>query len=164
MRLVPWLASVIVAVAAWLASVPVAAADVEQSDSVLAAKTILEAIVEAVAMLNRCREVDSSNALIYNGLLVTFGLQNTPVIERLDEVLRGEGVRAGHGETYFLSLYSSLRFEAQDEVEEVETKIGPAKFLDRCRILPDQADQHTDMFAPLSDRFPVELRTIDEWH
>ena len=90
-RLVPWLASVIVSLATWLAPVPVSAADIGQSGPVLAAKTILKAIVEAVAMLNRCREADSSNTVIYNGLLVTFGLRNTPVIERLDEVLRREG-------------------------------------------------------------------------
>ena len=162
-RLVPRLTSVIVAFTAWLVSVPVGAAEIEQNGPVLAAKTILEAIVEAVAMLNRCREVDSSNTVIYNGLIVTFGLQNTPVIERLDQVLRGEGVRAGHGETYFLSLYPSTRVEAQEKVEEVEAKVGSAKFLDRCRSLPDQADQQTDMFTPLRDRFPVEMRTIDAW-
>ena len=95
---------------------PVAAADIEQSAPVLAAKTLLGAIEEAVAVLNRCREVDNSNAAIYNGLLVIFGVQNRPVIERLDVVLRGEGVRAGGGATYFLSLYSSIWIGAQEEV------------------------------------------------
>jgi hypothetical protein len=163
-RLVPWLASAIVALAAWLVSVPVAAADIERSDPVLAARTLLEAIEQAVAMLNRCREVDSSNAVIYNGLLVTFGLQNLPVIERLDEVFRGEGARSGRGETYFLPLYSGIRKQVEQEVEGIEAKAGAARFFDDCRGLSDRADQHTDMFAPLPDRFPVEIRTIDEWH
>jgi hypothetical protein len=163
-RLVPWLAPVIVALAAWLASVPATAADTEQSGPVLSAATILGAIEETVAVVNRCREVDNSNAAIYNGLLVIFGVQNRPVIERLDVVLRGEGVRAGHRETYFLSLYSIIWKGARTEVEDIETKTGPAKFLANCRILPGRADQHTDLFAPLPDRFPNEMHTIDEWH
>jgi hypothetical protein len=157
-------ASVIVVLAAWLASVPVIAADIEPTAPVLAAKTLLGAIEQAVATLNRCREVDSSNAVIYNGLLVTFGLQNLPVIERLDDVLRGEGARSGHGETYFLPLYSDTRKQVEQEVEGTEAQVGAARFLADCRGLSDRADQHTDMFAPLSDRFPAEIRTIDEWH
>jgi len=38
-----------------------------------------------------------------------------------------------------------------------------ANFLYRCRLLPAEAQRHAGVFAPLSARYPAEMRVIDEW-
>jgi type II secretory pathway pseudopilin PulG len=159
------LLSISILAAGAVIGLPLATDGAEKSKAVPAASAILGAMEEVTAFFNRCREVDPTNAEIYDGLSFQRILDkdNVAIRERIDMLLREEATRDGLPPTFYrATLYPILKETLQSTTHATEAT-DPAKFLATCQLQPQMARQHSGYFAPLRQRFPAEMRLIDEW-
>jgi hypothetical protein len=125
----------------------------------------LGAIDEVMIALNECAEVDPSSKQIYDGLglRLTLDKDNASVAARALVVLREEGVRSGLAAESLVTLAGASK-EMLTALVKANQASNPAGFLKGCKAQPDAARQRTGYFAPLRERFPEAVRTLDEWH
>lgn len=160
------LLSILFLAAGVVIGLPLATNGAEKSKAVPAASAILGGMEEVTAFFNRCREVDPTNAQIYDGLSLQHILDkdNVAIGEHIDMLLREEATREGLPPTFYrATLYPVLREMLQSTAHATEAT-DPAKFLATCQLQAQMARQHSGYFAPPRQRFPAEMRLIDEWH
>src|SRR5579864_1378192 len=76
---------------------------------IVAATTIFAAFEEGAAVMNHCREVDPTNADLYDGLVMRLLAIYRPVYDQIDRLLPVEAVRAGRDEKFYLRMLPGMR-------------------------------------------------------
>jgi hypothetical protein len=140
--------------------VPVNAQD---QDPRKAALFLYGALQAGAATLLACREADPPNSTAYLAVTGQLFSENLSTFERINEVLRTEGTRAGLGSAYYLQQYYPKAVAMAADMAKRERTADPAAFLANCRGLPEAARRHEGYFRPLRDKFPSQMRTLDDW-
>ena len=63
---------------------------------------------------------------------------------------------------YFTRQLPPFLDAAKREAERM-ADTNPSMYLAMCRSLPKAASQRTDLFQPLREKYPDDMRLIDEW-
>jgi hypothetical protein len=135
----------------------------QQSPALTAAFAILGASEEAMATLNYCRAIDSTNADVYDGLVLRILNLYMPYIQRTDEILPVEGMRSGHGERFYYTMLPGLRSLAQTEAKDLAATLRPEQVIASCRAERGDFQQQRGLFVSPDIRFPKEVRALKDW-
>lgn len=119
-------------------------------------------IAALTAYLGVCGVSDSENAEGFAAALDSYRQEVTPLLKRLDTVLRGALEREGDTQSDPARMYAAANRAAVKRIEDLRTK-HPDQFGLLCGGLLKTARERTAEFAPLRERFPDEMRMIDEW-
>jgi hypothetical protein len=143
----------------WL--LPSAKAEVNQP-AIKAAMGVWGYITAVDLQIAKCRETDSTNSPSYDRAYVTYHQEVTPLLLRIDLLLNSEIARAGASKDLIISRQQPIMDSLKQEVQRA-FETNPSMWLAACRELPEAAVHHTFEFQPLSERFPAEMKLIDEW-
>ena len=119
-------------------------------------------IAALTAYLGTCGEFDANNAADFAAALKSYKAEVTPVLERLDTVLRGDLEREGDTASDPARMYKAANDAAVKRIEQLRDN-HPDEFGLLCGGVLKIAQEHRAEFAPLAERFPDEMRMIEAW-
>lgn len=123
----------------------------------------ISAYVSAIDIqIAKCREIDTANAISYDAAYATYHQDLGDILVRINFLLTEEAGRLGMAADFFTrQLPPFLDAGKREAARMAET--NPGMYLAMCRSLPKAASQHTDLFRPLHEKYPDDMRLIDEW-
>jgi hypothetical protein len=110
----------------------------------------------------KCREIDPANADSYDVAYGAYQQDVAGLLLRIDILLTSEAKRVGATEDSVAGQQKPL-MDAAVRAARQAVEINPAAWLAACRKMTGAVAQHLREFKPLRERFPEDMRLIDEW-
>jgi hypothetical protein len=136
---------------------------VRQLPTILGGSKIAGHILEIDLHIQKCREIDSGNANIYDRIYNAYheGILETEL--RLAMIFAHEAARASLSpdQVFTVELADWAKIERL-RLDQAATT-NPGSFLTTCRLLDTMLTQHLAPFKPLREEWPDEMRLIDAW-
>ena len=119
-------------------------------------------IAALTAYLGVCGISDAKKAESFAAALKSYREEVAPVLERMDTVLRDSLKREGDTASDPARMYAAADNAAVKRIEDLRNK-HPDEFGLLCDGILKIARERTAEFAPLAERFPDEMRMIEDW-
>ena len=134
----------------------------KNSPGAVSALFIYQFIVNRLAFLEECAQVDKPNVSAYSEAFSTFSLEATPIADRAFMILHEESMRAKKTSDGFARRMFDVGRAARKQLMDNAEKNSMA-FTIGCRLAPPAMREHAEGFKPIRNQFPDHMRAIDEW-
>ena len=134
----------------------------KNSPAAVSAFFIYQFIVNRLAFLEECAQVDKPNISAYSEAFSNFSLEATPIADRTFAILHEESARAKETSDNFSRRMFDVGRAARKQLMDNAEKNSMA-FTVGCRMAPPAMREHAEGFKPIRNQFPDHMRAIDEW-
>ncbi len=134
----------------------------KNSPAAVSAFFIYQFIVNRLAFLEECAQIDKANISAYSEAFSNFSLEATPIADRAFAILHEESVRAGKSSDGFSRRMFDVGRDARKQLMDNAEKNSMA-FTIGCREVPQMMREHAEGFKPIRNQFPDHMRAIDDW-
>ena len=123
---------------------------------------IYQFIVNRLAFLEECAQVDKPNISAYSEAFSNFSLEATPIADRTFAILHEESARAKESSDSFSRRMFDIGRLARKQLMDNAEKNSMA-FTIGCREVPPAMREHAEGYRPIRSQFPEHMRAIDQW-
>jgi len=128
--------------------------------AVISALFIYRFIVNRLAFLEECAQIDRPNVSAYSEAFSNFSLDATPIADRTFAILHEESARAKESSDSFSRRMFDIGRQARRLLMDNAAKNSMA-FTIGCREVPPAMREHAEGFRPIRSQFPEQMRVID---
>ena len=152
---------IIVMIALCAGSVISTARAVDYSQPINNAARIAGFLYTQTAILAECADYDKQNARSYSNLMSEYIEENKNLTDRIMTIMRTETFRTGHTFEGLSNDLSVVKNRARNDVGKMRRE-NP-NFLNICRAQEDAHKRGLGNYRPIREKYPDQMRVIDDW-